>query len=56
MFKCENAWFMAPMEYNRQRKDIMTPMENTLMVYSPNGKGVVLWKIPFRSVNRHCER
>ena len=55
MFKCENAWFMAPMEYNRQGKD-MTPMENTLMVYSPNGKGVVLWKIPFRSVNRHCER
>ena len=28
-------------------------MEYTLMVYSPNGKGMVLWKIVFRNGNGH---
>ena len=47
--KCSNialmkkAWFMAPIEY-------------ALMVYSPNGKGMVLRKIVFRSGNRHGKR
>ena len=36
------------MEYKSNGKGIMTPMEDILMVYSPNGKDV-LWKIVFRS-------
>ena len=38
----EKAWFMAPIEYNPNGKDILPPMEYTLMVYIPNGKGMVL--------------
>ena len=52
----EKTWFMAPMEYSPMEKDIMAQMEYTLMVYSPNGKGMVLWKIVFRSGNRHGKR
>ena len=44
----EKVWFMAPTEYNPSGKDIMTPMEFTLIVYSPNGKCMVSWKIAFR--------
>ena len=36
------------MEYKPNGKGIMTPVEDVLMVYSPNGKDV-LWKIVFRS-------
>ena len=36
------------MEYKPNGKGIMTPVEDILMVYSPNGKDV-LWKIVFRS-------
>ena len=38
----EKAWFMVPMEYNPNGKDIMTSAEYTLMVYSDNGKIMVL--------------
>ena len=34
----------------------LTPIEYALMVYSPNGKGMVLRKIVFRSGNRHGKR
>ena len=37
----EKAWFMAPMEFSPNGKGIAAPMEYTLMVYSPNGKGKV---------------
>ena len=43
----EKAWFMAPMEYSPFGRDIMVPMDYTPMVNSPNGKGMVLWKIVF---------
>ena len=43
----EKAWFMAPMEYSPFGRDIMAPMDYTPMVNSPNGKGMVLWKIVF---------
>ena len=38
----EKAWFMVPMEYNPNGKDIMASAEYTLMVYSDNGKIMVL--------------
>ena len=38
----EKAWFMAPVEFSPDGKSITAPMEYTLMVYSPNGKGKVL--------------
>ena len=41
----EKAWFTAPMEYGPSRNSIMAPMEYTPLVYSPSGKGMVLWKI-----------
>ena len=43
----EKAWFMAPMEYSPFGRDIMAPMYYTPMVNSPNGKGMVLWKIVY---------
>ena len=46
----EKVWFMAPTEYNPNGKYIMTPMECTLMVYSPNGKCMVSWKIAFKKI------
>ena len=44
-----------PGEYNPNGKGI-APMEYTLRVYSPNGQGMVLWKIAFRSVNGHGKK
>ena len=44
MFKIapmEKTWFMAPMEYIPNGKGIIVPIEYTLTVYSPNGKGMV---------------
>ena len=38
----EKAWFMAPMEYILNGKGIIVPIESTLTLYSPNGKGMVL--------------
>ena len=38
---------MAPVEYSSIRKDIMTPMECTQMVYRPNEHGMVFWKTVF---------
>ena len=38
----EKAWSMALMEYNPNGKGVMTPIEYTLMVCSPNEKGMVL--------------
>ena len=43
----EKVWFMAPMEYSPNGKDIMAPMDDSPMVYSRNGKAMVLWKIVF---------
>ena len=34
----------------------MAPMEYTLKVYSPKGKGMLLRKIVFQSGNRHGKR
>ena len=52
----EKAWFMFPMEYILNGKGIIVPIEYTLTVYSPNGKGMVLWKIIFGSGNGHGKR
>ena len=30
------------MVYDPKEKDIMVPVENTLMIYSPNRKGIIL--------------
>ena len=38
----EKARFLAPVEYRPYGKGIMAPMKHTFMVYSPNGKGMVL--------------
>ena len=37
-------------------KGIMASLEYTLMIYSPNGKGMGLWNIVFPSGNRHGKR
>ena len=47
----EMTWFMVPVEYIPNGKGIIIPIEYTLMVYSPNGKVMVLWKIVFQSGN-----
>ena len=52
----EKAWFMAPMEYSPNGKCIMAPMEYTLKVYSPKGKGMLLRRIVFQSGNSHGKR
>ena len=44
---------MAPMEYSPNGKDFMAPMGDSPIVYSRNGKAMVLWKIVFWSVNHH---
>ena len=44
------------MEYSPSEKGIMGPIEYILKVYGPNGKGIILWKIVFRSGNRHGKR
>ena len=41
----EKAWFMAP-----NGKGIMASMEYSLITYSPNGTGMVLWNIVFQVV------
>ena len=43
------------MEYSPNGKRIMAPMEYTLMVYSSNGKGMVLYNILFWSGNGHSK-
>ena len=46
MFNVQNA----AMKHNINGKGIMAPMEYTLLVYSPNGKSMVLWKIVFEVI------
>ena len=55
MTPMKKAWFMAPIEYSSNGKD-MVPMKYNLLVYSPNGKGMVLWKVVFGRGNRHGKR
>ena len=50
----EKALFSAPMEYSPSGKGIMASVEYTLKIYSPGGKGMVLWKI--QSDNSHGKR
>ena len=52
----EKVWFLAPMECSPNGKGIMTPVEHTPMVYSLNEKYIVLWKIFFRTGNRHGKK
>ena len=52
----ERAWFMDQMKYSPNRKGIMDPRECSLMVYSPNWKGMVTQKIVFCSSNCHGKR
>ena len=52
----EKAWFMASMEYSPNGGGIIAPMEYTPIVYSPNGKDMLLWKILFWSGNDHGKR
>ena len=52
----EKAWFMVPIEYNHNGKNIMVPMKYILIIYSPDWKGMVLWKIVFEIGNLHGER
>ena len=47
---------LAPVEYSPKGKSIMAPMKHTPMIYNLNEKGMVLWKILFRSSNGHGER
>ena len=42
MTPMKKAWFMGPMEYISNGKDIKVPMKYNLLVYRPNGKGLVL--------------
>ena len=44
------------MVYGPNGECIMAPMEYTLKVYSPKGKGMLLRKIVFQSGNRHGKR
>ena len=46
---------MLPMEYNPYGKGIMAPMKYILIIYSPNWKIMVLWKLVFEIGNRHGE-
>ena len=46
----EKAWFMTPTEYKPHGRGIMAPTKYTLMVNSPNRKGMVLWKVVFKVV------
>ena len=39
-----------------EKASFLAPMKYTPMVYSPNGKGMVPWKIIFRSGNGHGKR
>ena len=44
------------MVYGPNRKGIMASLEYTLIIYSPNGKGMVLQNNVFPSANRHGKR
>ena len=44
------------MEYNTNGKCIMAPVKYILIIYSPNLKCMVLWKIVFEIGNAHGER
>ena len=44
------------MVYGLNGKRIMVSMEFTLIIYSPNEKGMVLWNIVSPSGDRHGER
>ena len=48
--------FLASIEYSPNGKGSMTPIKYTPMVYSANGKGIVLRNIIFRSDNGHGKR
>ena len=43
------------MVYGSNGKGIMASLEYTLIIYSPSGKGMVLWNV-FPSGNRHGKR
>ena len=43
----EKAWFMVPVEYSSNERDIMALIECTPVVYRRNKKGMVLWKTGF---------
>ena len=47
---------MAPMEYSPNGKYVMAPMEYIPKFNSPDGKGMILWKIIFGSGNGHVKR
>ena len=47
---------MVPVEYNTNGKGIMAVMKYILIIYSPNWKCMVLWKIIFEIGNGHGER
>ena len=38
----KKSWFIAPMKYNPNGKAVMAPMEFSFMVYSSNGKSMIL--------------
>ena len=42
MTPMKKPWFMAPVEYSSNGKGIKVPMKYNLLVYRPNGKGLVL--------------
>ena len=44
------------MAYGPNGEGIMASMEYILMIYSPKGKGMVLWNIVFPSGYRHVKR
>ena len=62
----EKTWFKhspngkdmvyGAIEYKPNGKSITDPMEYTLIVYSPIGKGMDFRKIVFRSSNCHDKR
>ena len=46
----EKAWFMISMEYSRNGKGIMVPIENTLIFYTPIEKGWFSHRLLFKVV------
>ena len=52
----EKAWFMVPVEYSSNGKDIMAPIEIIPKLNNTNGNGKMLWKILYRSGNGHVKR
>ena len=43
-------------KYSPNGKGIMIPMKYTLIIYSPNGNDMVLWKNAFGIDNRHGKK